>query len=70
MSNGAKVNFTSDNGGVVYLGFGRGNIRFEVDQETGQTKFWNPNESASPQVSSLLIQRAKAIYKKQQKEDA
>ena len=69
MSNGAKVSFTSDNGGVVYLGFGRGNIRFEVDQETGQTKFWNPNESASPQVSNLLIQRAKAIYKKQ-KEDA
>jgi hypothetical protein len=69
MSNGAKVNFTSDNGGVVHLGFGRGNIRFEIDQDTGKTKFWNPNESASPQVSNLLIQRAKAIYKKQ-KEDA
>lgn len=69
MSNGAKVKYTSDNGGVVYLGFGRGNIRFEVDEETGQTKFWNPNESAGPQVSNLLIQRARAIYKKQ-KEDA
>jgi len=69
MSNGAKVNFTSDNGGVVYLGFGRGNIRFETDGKTGQTKFWNPNESASPQVSGLLIQRARAIYKKE-REDA
>ena len=69
MSNGAKVKYTSETTGLVHLGFGRGNIRFEIDQETGQTKFWNPNETASPQVSNLLIQRAKAIYKKQ-KEDA
>ena len=63
MGNGARVTFDSETGkGKVWLGWGRGHVLFEIDEQTGEPTNWeNPNANARKNVSDLLIQRAKKI---------
>ena len=67
MSNGARVTFDSETGkGKVWLGWGRGHVLFEIDEQTGEPTNWeNPNANAEKNVSDLLIQRAKKIFEQQ-----
>ena len=67
MSNGAKVKWRTDGKHLVYLGWGRGNVSFEVDEETGEPKNWeNLDPSPDPNVNDLLISRAQAVFRKNQ----
>ncbi len=67
MSNGAKVKWKTNGKHLVYLGWGRGNVSFEVDEETGEPKNWeNLSPSPDPSVNDLLISRAQAIFRKEQ----
>ena len=59
---GSKVTYGINGKGSVLLGWGRGTILFEKDAETGKVVFKDPGYSKNPNVSQLLINRAKEIY--------
>lgn len=59
---GSKVTYGINGKGSVLLGWGRGTILFEKDAETGKVVFKDPGSSKNPNVSQLLINRAKEIY--------
>jgi hypothetical protein len=59
---GAKVTYSIDGKGVVFLGWGRGTILFQKNAKTKKVTFVDPNEHKNPRVTPLLISRAKEIF--------
>jgi len=59
---GSKVTHGINGKGSVLLGWNRGTILFEKNMETGEVTFSDPDSSKNPNVSQLLINRAKEIY--------
>ena len=69
MSNSAKVSYGREGKGRVFLGWGRGTCSFELDAQTGkpiEEKWRCLGRDKEPNVSALLISRAKAVLRKEQ----
>ena len=72
MSNSAKVSYGREGKGRVFLGWGRGSCSFELDEQTGrpiENKWKCLSTTQDPNVSALLISRAKTILLKEQQEN-
>ena len=72
MSNSAKVSYGREGKGRVFLGWGRGTCSFELDAQTGkpiEDKWRCLGPAKEPNVSALLISRAKAVLRKEQENE-
>ena len=72
MSNSAKVSYGREGKGRVFLGWGRGTCSFELDEQTGkpiEDKWKCLGPAKEPNVSALLISRAKAVLRKEQENE-
>ena len=72
MSNSAKVSYGREGKGRVFLGWGRGTCSFELDEQTGkpiENKWRCLGPAKEPNVSALLISRAKAVLRKEQENE-
>jgi len=72
MSDSSKVSYGREGKGRVFLGWGRGTCSFELDEQTGrpiENKWRCLGPAKDPNVSALLISRAKTILRKQQENE-
>ena len=72
MSNSSKVSYGREGKGRVFLGWGRGSCSFELDEQSGkpiENKWKCLSTTQDPNVSALLISRAKTILRKEQENE-